>query len=547
MNKGNKENYLKNYVSDIDKKIESLYDEEDSDEDLKKLINLIKLDGNTDFNKAFENRISYLINSENDNNFFDFISTNDETILEFILNYIKTELEIQNAILSKKNKGIEQNYVNRKNDKKSLCKIRIRSATNTKRITSTNMKRRSSNARTRSASKIRVLLSTRERMFGDKNQSKISNKNERRINKKNEGKINDKERNSKNIISINKSKSSINNKSKRSIKNKKEESNVESDSCTNSGLFFSLSKTSFLSQNSNLKDFSREENQDKLINEINSQISSMDEESKIDGENKIKNFEILKPKEEKNNKKVKKIIVIKKDIDFENYEDNKNKIRFFDEASTVNGMSFEYDSINYIFKLLFKISTSKTFSLMYNVSPEINKINTIFEKYNLFIIDKIQMDFIIINLKISELIELLISLYPGIHPNSKISLDINREFITLEDLNKLKDEMKEKEDKIDIIGEVGINIFNEKEKCCQLLKYAKLFHNINVLIKKNAKEIKYILDLLKLNSNNKKLLLFITNGQYSSFINIKNNNFLTIQKKLNVDSLLIFRKKKWIN
>lgn len=543
MNKGNKENYLKNYVSDIDKKIESLYDEEDSDEDLKKLINLIKLDGNTDFNKAFENRISYLINSENDNNFFDFISTNDETILEFILNYIKTELEIKNAILSKKNKGIEQNYVNRKNDKKSLCKIRIRSATNTKRITSTNMKRRSSNARTRSASKIRVLLSTRERMFGDKNQSKISNKNERRINKKNEGKINDKERNSKNIISINKSKSSINNKSKRSIKNKKEESNVESDSCTNSGLFFSLSKTSFLSQNSNLKDFSREENQDKLINEINSQISSMDEESKIDGENKIKNFEILKPKEEKNNKKVKKIIVIKKDIDFENYEDNKNKIRFFDEASTVNGMSFEYDSINYIFKLLFKISTSKTFSLMYNVSPEINKINTIFEKYNLFIIDKIQMDFIIINLKISELIELLISLYPGIHPNSKISLDINREFITLEDLNKLKDEMKEKEDKIDIIGEVGINIFNEKEKCCQLLKYAKLFHNINVLIKKNAKEIKYILDLLKLNSNNKKLLLFITNGQYSSFINIKNNNFLTIQKKLNVDSLLIFRKK----
>ena len=103
--------------------------------------------------------------------------------------------------------------------------------------------------------------------------------------------------------------------------------------------------------------------------------------------------------------------------------------------------------------------------------------------------------------------------------------------------------MKEKEDKIEIIGEVGINIFNEKEKCCQLLKYEKLFHNLNLLIKKNAKEIKYLLDLLKLNSNNKKLLLFITNGQYSSFINIKNNNFLAIQKKLNVDSLLLFRKK----
>ena len=322
-------------------------------------------------------------------------------------------------------------------------------------------------------------------MFGDINQSKITNKNERRINKKNESKINDKNGNKK---GYNKSKSSINNKSKRSIKNKREESNIENDSYTNSSLLFSISKTSFLSENSNIKGFSKEENQDKLINEVNSQILSMDEESKIDRENKIKNFEILKPKEEQKSKKVKKIIVTKKDIDFEDYEDNKNTIRFFDEASTINGMPFEYDTINYIFKLLFKISTSKTFSLMYNVSPEMNNINTIFEKYKLFIIDTIQMDFIIINLKISELIDLLISLYPGIHPNSKISLDINREFITLEDLNKLKEEMKEKEDKIDIIGEVGINIFNEKEKCCQLLKYEKLFHNLNVLIKKMQKK-----------------------------------------------------------
>lgn len=98
MKKGTKENFFKNDVFDIDKKIESLYEEGDSDEDLKNLINLIKLDENTAFNKAFENRKSYLINSEVDNKFFDFISTNDKTILEFILNYIKTESEIKNAI-----------------------------------------------------------------------------------------------------------------------------------------------------------------------------------------------------------------------------------------------------------------------------------------------------------------------------------------------------------------------------------------------------------------------------------------------------------------
>ena len=36
----------------------------------------------------------------------------------------------------------------------------------------------------------------------------------------------------------------------------------------------------------------------------------------------------------------------------------------------------------------------------------------------------------------------------------------------------------------------------------------------------------------------------MTDGLYSSFINIKNNNFLEIQKNLNIDSLLVFRDKR---
>ena len=156
----------------------------------------------------------------------------------------------------------------------------------------------------------------------------------------------------------------------------------------------------------------------------------------------------------------------------------------------------------------------------------------------------------IVNLRISDLIKLIIDIYPGIHPNSKISLNIkNNNFLSLEELNKLKNQKENDEERIDILGEIGVNIFNEEEKSQQLLKYAKLIHNINQLIQlkesnTKANELTYILDKLHLNGNNKKLLLFMTDGLYSSFINIKNNNFLEIQKNLNIDSLLVFRDKR---
>ena len=187
---------------------------------------------------------------------------------------------------------------------------------------------------------------------------------------------------------------------------------------------------------------------------------------------------------------------------------------------------------------------------MYNLTPDIDKINPIFGKYGLFIIKKIQFDFMIVNLRISDLIKLIIDIYPGIHPNSKISLNIlNNNFLSLEELNNLKKQKENDEERIDILGEIGVNIFNEEEKSQQLLKYAKLIHNINQLIQlkesnTKANELTYILDKLHLNGNNKKLLLFMTDGLYSSFINIKNNNFLEIQKNLNIDSLLVFRDKR---
>ena len=272
--------------------------------------------------------------------------------------------------------------------------------------------------------------------------------------------------------------------------------------------------------------------------------------SKKNSKSNQSNISIINKKnDEKINDVEFKNLVIKKNI---NFHDNKEVkvIRYYEDNYELAGTNFEIDTVYYLFKILFSISPKNDFSILYNLTPDIDKINPIFGKYGLFIIKKIQFDFMIVNLRISDLIKLIIDIYPGIHPNSKISLNIkNNNFLSLEELNKLKNQKENDEERIDILGEIGVNIFNEEEKSQQLLKYAKLIHNINQLIQlkesnTKANELTYILDKLHLNGNNKKLLLFMTDGLYSSFINIKNNNFLEIQKNLNIDSLLVFRDKR---
>ena len=104
MKKDIKGNNIKGYIYDLDTKIENLYDEEsNNDEELKNLIDLIKLDNNSDYNPAFENQLSYLINSDKDKNYFDFKHENNITIQDFIFNYI-SESEAKISNISKKNK-----------------------------------------------------------------------------------------------------------------------------------------------------------------------------------------------------------------------------------------------------------------------------------------------------------------------------------------------------------------------------------------------------------------------------------------------------------
>ena len=259
-------------------------------------------------------------------------------------------------------------------------------------------------------------------------------------------------------------------------------------------------------------------------------------------------------KSKENIKAKENMLFIKKNFDPEEYETKikdiekeKRNISYYKDDSEINGNAFENDSIHYICKKLYSVAKNNDCSIIYNIEPNIENINSIFKGNNkLYTLDKIQLDFIILNLKIADLIEFLIENYSIIHSNSKLEFAFkNKKFFTLEDLNSLKEDNKFCEERIDIIGESGVNIINEEEKCSQLLKYSKLIHNINYLIKENnTEDLINLLDLLYLNSNNKKLILFITNGTHSNFVNSQNNKFLQLQKKLSVDSLLIYRNKK---
>ena len=81
----------------------------------------------------------------------------------------------------------------------------------------------------------------------------------------------------------------------------------------------------------------------------------------------------------------------------------------------------EYDSLNYIFQKIYSIATNKDFCITYNIEPNIDKANSIFDGNNkLYKLNKIKFDFIILNLKVADLIEFLIDNYSAIHSNSKL-------------------------------------------------------------------------------------------------------------------------------
>ena len=122
----------------------------------------------------------------------------------------------------------------------------------------------------------------------------------------------------------------------------------------------------------------------------------------------------------------------------------------------------------------------------------------------------------------------------------------------VDNLIKLKNEMLEKDKRLDIIGETGKNIYNEENKKTQLIKYNDLFDNLNYLKKNNKEYYESLIKELKMEENiNEKICLFITDGNFENFYKNEKNkiindekkeklNFMDIQKTVNINFLPIY-------
>ena len=110
----------KNYLSYIQKEINNSYeltDEEDKEnEELEKLINLIKIDDDTDYKKIFENHFLNLINQYEDNNFFDFKMQKDVKIFKFIANIILA----RNSFKTQKDNKKKESLINNNNNENNI-------------------------------------------------------------------------------------------------------------------------------------------------------------------------------------------------------------------------------------------------------------------------------------------------------------------------------------------------------------------------------------------------------------------------------------------
>ena len=113
--KEKKNENMEKFKLELENKIETLYydEENDNNEELNNLLDLIKLDDNTDFYKAFENQLSNLINPNENNILFDSVNINDSNILDYIMLYIEKEgIKISNTNKKKKQKKDDKKFKN---------------------------------------------------------------------------------------------------------------------------------------------------------------------------------------------------------------------------------------------------------------------------------------------------------------------------------------------------------------------------------------------------------------------------------------------------
>ena len=226
----------------------------------------------------------------------------------------------------------------------------------------------------------------------------------------------------------------------------------------------------------------------------------------------------------------------------ENNESNNNMLSYFVDTNNLSGEQFERSGIKYIFQLIKCISVKQDFCFYYNVVISPNNLNTVFNKYKLIPVEKVQLDFVISDLKIGDFINMLIYLYPNILNLDNLKKNPFKKEMDFDSLINLRNQYIKSNEKIDVFGEVGQNIFNEEEKIEQLIKYRKIIYNINQLIKINAKEVDEILDKFKMKKNNKKLILFLTNGEYSKIFgkDFSKEKIIKAQNEYDINSLIIY-------
>jgi len=195
-----------------------------------------------------------------------------------------------------------------------------------------------------------------------------------------------------------------------------------------------------------------------------------------------------------------------------------------------------------MFDLINCLSINQDFFFYYNIKIKSEKINPTFEKYNLKKVSDIQLDLVIYDLKIIDLVNLLIYLYPNILDFRNLKRKPFEKNMTFEKLVKMREKYKKIPKRIDIFGEIGTNIYNEDEKIQQLIKYRIIEYNIKYLLKNNKEDGQKILDIFKIKNNNDKFVLFLTNGEFSQFYqkNFLKTDFKEIQNSININSLLIY-------
>ena len=226
----------------------------------------------------------------------------------------------------------------------------------------------------------------------------------------------------------------------------------------------------------------------------------------------------------------------------ENNISKKGRINYFDDTNNLNGNSFEQFSIKFIFELIKCLSVYQDFLFFHNIEVKSEKLNDIFKKNNLKEINDCQIDFQIINLRIYDLLNLIIYLFPNCMKLDFLKKTPFQKEMDIQKLKQLKEQYKNSNKRIDVFGEIAVNLFNEDEKINQLKKYRRLFYNLNYLSKNKIDEQKLILENFNFEKNNPKLILFITNGEYENFYNKirEKNKFTFAQDKFNINSLVIY-------